>query len=141
MRCIIRRKQLVNWVIGDVARTQDAQALEMLRAFTKRVMPKDSMEKPADVFERILQQVRLVRPSATEAAQAAGPAKKKKKARTRAGRAKGRKPPTGGRAQTQPQGIHQTSTAGPSSGDATQAAEGPTTAQKGVIMLQAYDAL
>ena len=91
MRCIIRRKEVVKWLIDDVERTQDALALEMLHAFTKGTMPRDSKEKPADVFERILQQVRPGRLTATteatkaaEAAEAAGKAKKTKRARTKA---------------------------------------------------------
>ena len=144
MRCIIRRKPVVDWLIDDVARTQDALALDLLHAFTKQVMASDSKEKPADVFERILQQVRLVRLSATKAAKAAEvkaakTARKKKKARTNAPSTS--KPPAGGRVQDQPQGIHQTAKVGPSSGDATRAAKEPTTAQKGATMSQAYDVL
>jgi hypothetical protein len=156
----IRRKEAVKWLVDDVARSQDAPALEMLHAFTKRIMPKDSKENPADVFERIRQEVGRVRSSATavaakaaKAARAAkaaekaaakvGKAKKKKKAKARA-RAEAADAPTGGRANrrgNQSQRTHQTAVAGPSSGDATQAAKGPTTAEKGATMFQAYDAL
>ena len=62
---------------------------------------------------------------AAEKVKAAGTAKKKKKARTKALLLS--KPPTGRHAQNQPQGIHQTAKAAPSSGNATQAAEEPTT--------------
>ena len=151
MRCIIRREEVVKWVINDVTQTQDALALEMLHVFTKRIMRRDSEEKPADVFERILQQVSSVRLNATkaaeaaEAAKAAGKAKKKKKKKARTKVATDvpstSKPPTNRRAQNQPQGTHQTAKAGPSNGDAKQAAKEPTTAEKGATMLQAYDAL
>ena len=110
-------------------------------------MRRDSEEKPADVFERILQQVSSVRLNAAEAAKAAGKAKKKKKKKKKA-RTKvatdvpsTSKLPAGRRAQNQPQGTHQTAKAGPSNGDATQAAKEPTTAEKGATMFQAYDAL
>lgn len=56
MRCIIRCKEVVKWLIDDVARTLDALDLEMFHAFTKQIMPRGSKEKPADVFERIWQQ-------------------------------------------------------------------------------------
>ena len=79
MRCIIRREEVVKWIINDVTQTQDALALEMLHAFTKRIMRRDSEEKPADVFERIMQQVSSVRLNATEAAEAAKAAKEKEK--------------------------------------------------------------
>lgn len=103
-RCVIRRKEVVKWLIDDVERTQDAQALKMLHAFTKRIIPRGPAEEPADVFERILQRVTPVR---LKAADASGIAKKKKKARTKA---KARatdahstsKPPMGGRVKNQP---------------------------------------
>ena len=83
MRCIIRHKQVVNWLIDDVARTQDALALEMLHAFTKRIMPRDSKEMPADVFECNLQQVKPVRLIATGAAKAARDSDKEKESKNR----------------------------------------------------------
>src|SRR5258706_1586047 len=138
MRCIIRRQEVVKWLVDDVGKTQDAPLLEMLNALTKLVMPRDSKEKPADVFGRIREAVSRVRLSAAagvaagaKAAGKAGKAKRKKKANAK-GKAKMRAP-TGGRDNRRQ--------AGPSSGDATQAAEEPTTAEKGVTMFQAYDAL
>lgn len=86
IRFIIIRRDVVNWLIDDVARTQDAQALEMLHAPTKRIMPRDPKEKPADVFECIRQQVRRMRMIATaetkkarKVARAAGKAKNENK--------------------------------------------------------------
>ena len=104
IRCVIRRKEVVKWLIDDVERTQDAQALEMLHACTKRIIPRGSAEEPADVFERILQRITPMR---LKAADAAGMAEKKKKARTTA-KAKATdvhstsKPPMGGRVKNQP---------------------------------------
>jgi hypothetical protein len=129
----IRRKEVVKWLAYDVARTQEASALDILHAFTKRIMPKDSKEKPADVFERIRQEVRRVQAtSQAEPAKAARTAKKKKKKKAKE---------RANKMQDQLQGPHQTPAAGPSSGDATQAAKEPTTAEKRANMFQAYDAL
>ena len=96
MRCIIRRDEVVKWLVQDVVRTQDASALGMLHAFTKRIMPEDSKEKPADVFERILQEVMDVRETAEAAweANTNGTRNRKKKKK------KSAKSPTGGPANT-----------------------------------------
>jgi len=93
MRCIIRRDEVVKWLVEDVVRTQDASALGMLHAFTKRIMPEDSKEKPADVFERILQKVMNVRETA-EAERTNRKKKQKKKTKKNA------KSPTRGPANT-----------------------------------------
>lgn len=140
--------EIVKWLVDDVARTQDAPVWSMLHAFTKRIMPMGSEEKPADVFERILKQVEPVRSIAMSEARKA---KKKKpeetKTKSRVGRHR-RTPDeqtTHGRTrrqrQNQPRGTHQTATAGPSSGDSTQAAQEPTIAEKGAAMVQAYNTL
>ena len=127
---------------------------------TKRNMPRDSKEKPADVFKRIRQKVERVRliakaeleaevVKAVKAAKPAGKAKNKKRAKRRAeaeatDTPSMSKPPMGrhaNRRQNQPQGTHQSAKAGPSSGDAMQTSKEPTTVEKGVTMFQAYDAL
>ena len=154
LRCFIRRKEVVKWLIGEVARTQDAPVLKMLRAFTKRIMPMGSTEKPADVFERILNQVETVRSIATVEAEKASTKKKQtkeSKSKIRGGGGSGSHRPyhneqtTRGRTRRQrqnpPQNTHQTTVAGSSSGNTTEAAKEPTTAEKGVAMFQAYEAL
>lgn len=57
---ITRRDTLARWLVDDVAKTAQAPALAMLRAFTQKIMPPDSKEEPGDVFQRIVDNMRKV---------------------------------------------------------------------------------